>query len=156
MKMNVKIEKVEENDIEQIAEMGDAIYGKYYKGNHKEGLLSETNWDISVKLLLNSEIIGFYLFKDKNMEDYIIDNQDAIAGKKGIQGVGLGVLEKHRGNGYGKLLINKSIELFQDKYDYMWGFHDMALDNIHHWKKRRDIVMANVSGGYYVSYVSFK
>lgn len=151
MKDKVKIQKIKSAEIEQVLEIADTIYSSYYKANHKESILSTTNWDISMKLTLNNKIIGFYLFKDENLVDFLME--EAIKEKKGIQGVALGVLQEHRGNGYGKMLINKSIERFQKQYDYMWGAHAWALNNIEHWRKRRKIIASCISGGYHLSFV---
>lgn len=142
----LKIEKIELNDIDGICELADIIFSEHMSGN-KEYVNYSTNWDISVKLTLDGNIIGFYLFNDSNL------SQDIFNDKRGVQGVALGVNSEYRDLGYGKMLIEESYKLFST-YDYIWGMHLSSLGNLEDWKKRRTIL--NEGSNLFLSYKFIK
>ena len=130
-----QILSINKKDIDDILELADEIF-KGQLDDNKGYLMASTNWDISIKLELNKKIIGFYLFNDND----IYSNKDIFKNKKGIEGVALGIEKKYRGKGFGNLLIDKSYELFKDKYDYIWGQHLKTLNNLENWKTKRTII----------------
>lgn len=142
----IKISNILSEDIEQILDLADNVFKEHMSGN-KSYISNATDWDISVKLLLDDNIIGFYLFKRKNLYGEQFNN------KIGVQGVALGLDEKYRGNGYGKMLIEKSYEL-KDNFDYIWGLHLQSLNNIDDWKKRR--IIMNENSSIFTSYTFLK
>lgn len=143
------IYKINDNDIEDVLELGDNIFkGVLY--DNKSYMYHATNWNISIKLVLDNKIIGFYLFSEGN----IYYNDPIFENKKGVQGVALGIDKKYRGNGFGNMLINKSYELFNNDFDYIWGQHIKSLNNLEDWKKKRTIV--NDTNSSFMSYKFLK
>ena len=150
MQNSIIIENIKKEEIEKICELADTVFSEFGQTNAGNYLRGATDWDISVKLIINGVVAGFYLFKSSNLTEPIFRN------KKGVQGTALGVLKKYRGQGYGKMLINKSYELFSEKYDYIWGMHLSVLNNINHWKKRRTIMNEDETTSLYYSYTFFE
>ncbi len=89
------------------------------------------DWNLSVKLTLNNQIIGCYLLAERNM----FTSKNNLSGKKGIEGVALSLKPEHRNKGYGKMLISYTENL---PYDYIWG--KSIVGNKKHWSKRREII----------------
>lgn len=142
----MKIEPINENDISVILDLADIIFVGQLSDN-KAYINSVADWSISVKLLLDGEIIGFYLFSSNDIPH---SDDASFINKNGIEGIALGVSEKYRGKGYGKMLIDESYRLFSNKFDYIWGLHLKSLNNIEDWKKRRTII--DNGGNIYISY----
>lgn len=146
---DVQINKIEKNDIQEILEIGDEIFKNQLEDN-KSYMYSATDWDISIKLVLNDEIIGFYLFNKTN----IISDLNIFKNKIGIEGIALGVKKEYRGLGYGNLLIEKSYELFKNDFDYIHGQHLKTLNNLDDWEKKRTIL--EFDDEMFLSYKFFK
>jgi len=144
----VKISNIQTNEIEDILILAEAIFKKH-DSNVRGTLDYKVDWEISIKLTLDDEIIGFYLFDIKN-----ISNNGKYKGKKGIEGVALGVNESQRGCGYGDILVNESYKIFKDTYNYIWGMHMHSLNIKPFWQKRRDIISDNRS--YFTSVKMFE
>jgi|LakMenEpi03Aug12_release.lakeMendotaPanAssembly.Ray.scaffolds.fasta_scaffold158510_2 hypothetical protein len=116
---------------------------------------NRTDWSKSVKMILNNEVIGFYVFSFSSIDDFIeklknysLDvkvNQDVyekIKNKKGIEGVSVGIKKEYRGLGYGKKLLEHPKNL---GVDYIWGVQTKGISDIDAWTKRREI-LANAKG----------
>ena len=146
----IKIEYIKNREIDEICQLANTVFSEFGHSNAGSYIKGITQWDISVKLTVDGITAGFYLFKPGNLSGIILNN------KKGIQGVALGVLKEFRGKGYGRMLIDKSYELFSNKYDYIWGMHLSVLNNIDHWKKRRTIMNENEKTSLYYSYTFFR
>lgn len=108
---------------------------------------------ISKSISINDKIIGVYLLGDTQLPEilsyYDNDFKDKFSyklekdanienykDKKGIYGIFLYVLPEYRNEGYGKKLIEYS----QSIGDYVWGQHDLKLNNIEHWLKKRKLI----------------
>lgn len=100
----------------------------------------------SVVITVDGEVAGFYFLTPKNLTP----NGDIIKGMVGIQGVALGVSNKFKNMGLGKMLINYPSTL---GYDYVWGQQIKQLDNINDWIKRRKIYAD--TGGMFITYQIF-
>jgi len=96
------------------------------------------DWNISVKLVVDGKLAGFYLLNKHSICDYAEEvlyweeDMNTYKDKSAIQGVGLGLWPEYRGQGYGKLL--RAIPLAMD-VDYVWGQHFKGLNNLHLWEK---------------------
>ena len=73
---------------------------------------------------------------DEKGECEVFINPDEYAGKKGLEGIALGVDPSYKKMGIGKKLIDYSQEL---GFDYIWGMQYESLGNIGHWLKRRKL-----------------
>lgn len=62
------------------------------------------------------------------------DAIDEIMGKRGVQGVALGVNKELRGLGIGKELLSIPKTL---GYDYIWGIQTIGMSDMEAWLKRR-------------------
>jgi GNAT superfamily N-acetyltransferase len=159
----VKIEKVEDDDIETILQMNWYIFKNEWEGDMADMNkydLENTNFNLSIKAIYNNEIIGVYSFMDKNIEEGIEEesmdqeleedsgeiklNQeilDRLKGKTGFQGVSLLLKPQYRNFGIGRMLIQKSIEAARKNgADYIWGEHLKSLGNIDKWLKKRELL----------------
>lgn len=99
------------------------------------------NFDISIVLKKNNEVVGTYLIGNHPM--HLLGNLKHYLGLKGIEGVALAVKPKFRGLGYGNMLKDYSIH--NTNADYIWGMQLRDLKNINDWAKRRRIVSSSSS-----------
>lgn len=101
-----------------------------------------TNYNKSIVLEKDGEVVGAYLLGDRQLRDGIeayMDsdvyvNLDDYDEKDGVEGVALVVDESHRGAGVGSKLKDYVEKLGAD---YIWGLQYKALGNLEHWMKRR-------------------
>lgn len=143
-----KIEKIEKKDISEIIQINKDIFEPII-GNVswlEPYLMTATDFNISVKLTLNGQIIGCYMLALKNPGGSYLKQFPELASLKGLEGVCLGILPLYKSLGYGKMLLAYAENL---NYDYMWGEHLKSLNNIDHWTKRRDKVVD--FGGIFIS-----
>lgn len=99
----------------------------------------ETNWDISVKLVDETEkVVGLYLFGDRQVTS-LVNTYETQKYKtlKGIEGVLLAVDESIRGQGWGNKLKDYPKTL---GIDYIWGQQLHGLNNLEDWTKRRVLI----------------
>jgi len=114
--------------------------------------LNLVNWRISIKLVVNGNIVGMYLFSDSVDDVYSYVEEDSSGenyepledlspykNKKGVKGVALLLLPEYRNTGLGKQLIEYPMK-YLNGYDYIWGEHLFALGNLGDWTKRRRLV----------------
>jgi GNAT superfamily N-acetyltransferase len=147
--MGALIKSIEKEDIGHICNMADIIFAEFEISGVGNDLKYRADWSMSVKLIVDDILAGFYLFNKQQL------NYPEFDGKNGVQGVALGVLKEYRGKGYGRLLIEKPYELFSNEYDYIWGMHLASLKNIDHWKKRRKMYNEKKGASIYLSYAFY-
>lgn len=132
------ISKILPNEIDEIINMASLVFTNVMSYEMNRGYISnsDVDFDNSVKLTINNEIIGCYLIKPSNIskKEY----------GKGCQGFALAIKPSFRNYGYGNLLK----EWFEkwaidNKYNYIWGQHLKGLGNKEMWLKRRDIYSDN-------------
>jgi hypothetical protein len=96
-------------------------------------IAQETNWDLSLMLVDENDVLkGCYLFGDQQV-DSIIDT-DEFKDMKGIEGILLAVDKEIQGQGWGNKLKDYPKTL---KFDYIWGQQLKTLGNLKDWLKRR-------------------
>ena len=107
------------------------------------GYIKDTvDWNQSVYLVLNDEVIGCYLFGKRNMLDFVQNCEiktdlSKYENLKGIEGIAVVVASEYQKKGYGNKLKNypKSIGV-----DYIWGVQLKSLNNLEDWLKRRELI----------------
>ena len=97
-------------------------------------------------MTVDDEVAGFYFLTPRNLRS----NGDIVDEMVGVQGVALGVSNKFKNMGLGKMLIEYPAEL---GYDYVWGQQLKQLENIDDWLKRRKI--HTETGGMFITYQIF-
>jgi len=127
---------------------------KYFKHLTNEDyfyalLKQETNWDISIKLVNESdELMGVYLFGNKQLSSLIKNTKyDQF---NGVEGVLLAVDSSIRGQGWGNKLKDFPATL---GFDYIWGQQLKNLNNIDDWLKRR--ILIGETHGCYITLEDF-
>jgi hypothetical protein len=96
-------------------------------------IAQETNWDLSVMLVDENDVLkGCYLFGEQQV-DSIIDTDD-FKDMKGVEGILLAVDKEIRGYGWGNQLKDYPKTL---GFDYIWGQQFKTLGNLKDWLKRR-------------------
>jgi ribosomal protein S18 acetylase RimI-like enzyme len=136
----VEILKIEKQDIPEILDLADDIFKGQLEDN-KSYIMSATNWNISVKLVKDDEIIGFYLFNNVNIiKDLPKKYENLFNHKFGIEVVALGIKPEYRGNKYGQMLIDYPVKTFSNYFDYYWGWVLHTLNNLKYWNKRTNII----------------
>lgn len=129
------IEPIEKEDIEKVKNMAALVFTNVmtYRGNMS--YLSGADWDKSVKLVYNGEIVGCYLIK---IED--------ISRKEpgGVEGFALAIKPGYRKYGWGEMLKNWFENWAKESgYKYVWGLHLSGLKNKEFWLKRRELYSDN-------------
>ena len=103
-----------------------------------------TNFNKSIVVESNGEVVGFYLLGDRQMENGIKNNKldkvyidlDEYNKKIGMEGVALVVKDEYRGSGIGSKLKDYVKNL---NIDYIWGLQYKDLNNLDMWLKRRKL-----------------
>jgi GNAT superfamily N-acetyltransferase len=103
-----------------------------------------TNFNKSIVVELNGEIVGFYLLGDRQIKNGIKNNKldkvyidlNEYNKKIGLEGVALVVKDEYRGLGIGSKLKNYVKNL---NIDYVWGLQYKDLNNLDMWLKRRKL-----------------
>lgn len=102
---------------------------------------------LSVVAIENGRVVGFYILGKRSVLDGIKEEEltptedlSAYQGKKGIEGVALGIIPEARGSGLGSKLKDYPQRLGAD---YIWGLQLHSLGNLEHWLKRRRVVAKN-------------
>lgn len=152
----VKLERISKDEINTIINACDSTvqmpnFDKVCSESPMQRIQNLTNWDNSVKLTVNGEIVGFYLFSDQTPYEFMnqleqyglnfdIKSEDLyndLKSKKGIEGIAVGVYEDFRGKGYGRKLLEhpKSMGV-----DYIWGIQTRGISDIDKWLKRRELL----------------
>lgn len=161
MEEKVHLEKISSEQINNVINVCDNIikvphFSKVCGADERLKNLTET--DKSIVLKLGEEIIGFYLLSSKeSIEDFIHNAEvrynlsvkindeqlfNTVKTKNGVQGLAVGIYEKFRGIGYGKMLLKYPNNI---GYDYIWGVQTKGLSNLEPWLKRRKL-LATISG----------
>jgi len=130
---DIKIEKIEKKDIHEIIHMSSVIFSHVmsYKNNVKY-ISNVTDFDKSVKLTNDGDIIGCYLVNDIELEEF--------RDKKGIEGIAICVKPEYRNYGLGEKLKDWLEEYAEDNdYDFIFGELLKGLKNLKQWLKRMDL-----------------
>ncbi len=90
----------------------------------------------------DQRVIGFYILGDRDvlMGTASMEKTEDLTpyeGKKGVEGIALGVIPEARGKGIGNRLKDYPQRL---GFDYVWGLQLAELNNLQHWLKRRRLV----------------
>lgn len=154
------LEPIQPNEINKVLEVGDKAFGTFM-GNSKTVSTNPNSdnkrladWDKSKKLVLNKEIIGFYLLSTKNNISNFIDevvnrhgmkitiNDEALfeyaKTHEGIQGLVVGILPEYKNKGYSKLLFDYPKHT---GYDYIWAVQTEGMSNLSGWLKRAKLLL---------------
>lgn len=140
----IKIRKVKARDQSQIFELMRGAFGHVMSPEairpYTKGV---TNWQKSIVVTRGSEVLGFYLLGDDQLNSVLGTRDIKIyfdpkeyANKKGVEGVALVVKPSARELGLGSKLKDFTRTL---GYDYIWGMQFKKLHNLDHWLKRRKL-----------------
>jgi GNAT superfamily N-acetyltransferase len=145
-----KIESIRPDDITEVLHLVSTIFSELtemsYKGCH-EYAKAATDWDKSVKLVLNGKIIGCYIIAvDKKLQNY--------PDKNGIEAIGLCILQEYRGKGYGELLKDWLEKYAKDNnYDFIFAEHLKSLNNLQAWLKRHELYNEDEDSYYTIKWI---
>jgi len=112
-----------------------------------------TDWDLSLKLMQDDQLVGFYLLHEGSITDLLsrydhykpLEDLSPYHAKRGVEGIILLVLPEQRGHGYGNLLKDLPRRL---GYQFVFGEHFKSTpDVLQHWLKRRRLI-ADCCGPY--------
>jgi len=111
-----------------------------------------TNFKKSIVVAKGDEIVGVYLFGNRQLSTGITDEKpskvlvdiEEYNRKTGMEGVALAVKKEYQGTGIGSKLkdYTKTLDV-----DYVWGLQLKGLGNLQQWLKRRKLA-AETSGMY--------
>ena len=161
------LEPLKKTDIDAVMQVCDKAFSEFRvigletkcsTGQMHGKFHSLANWDKSAKLVLNGEIIGFVIVSDKETIDNFLeaakrygynikidaDKLKAIAGKKGIEIMSIGVLPEYRGAGYGKMLFDFPKSLGAD---YIWSIQMNGVSNMAKWASKGPVVVSGKAMG---------
>lgn len=127
---NFEILPITDNDKPKIISMCSIIFSNLmtYDDNNTY-IKRSTDFNKSVKLVIDDEIIGAYLVKEKRIND-----------KLGLEGVALAIKPSYRKYGLGEKLKDWLENYAKDNnYDFIFGEHLKGLNNIDYWLKRREL-----------------
>ena len=125
------------DEINEVLERTYPVFEQHLsKRNFKDIVMDETNWDISLKLYANNELIGFYLLGSTQLTSLL--NESKFEGLNGVQGVLLTVNPTYRNRGLGNMLKDYPKTM---GYDYIWGEQLKSLGNLEDWLKRRELIL---------------
>jgi GNAT superfamily N-acetyltransferase len=128
---NLEISPIEEFEIEDVIKMASLIFSNVRSYEENIEHISHSDFEKSIKVTNDGELIGCYLVKDVELPD-----EDG----RGIEGFALALIPKYRGLGLGRCLKDWLEKYSKDNgYDYIFGLHFKELDNLDHWLKRRDL-----------------
>jgi predicted double-glycine peptidase len=146
---NFCIRKFQEGDKEQVMKlMIKAFAHLMLEGKIQAYTDSVTNYSKSIVAVLANEIIGFYLFGDRQLRvgiskekvNKIYISLEEYDIKIGVEGVALVVKDKYRSLGIASKLKDYSKTL---GVDYIWGMQYKSLGNLKQWLRRRKLVAEN-------------
>jgi hypothetical protein len=127
------IENIKSSEIKEVIELCSLVFCNVMSYEDNIEYLSKCGVDFnkSVKLVLEGEMIGCYLVKPND----IIENEP-----NGIEGIALAIKPSFRKLGYGEILKDWFEEYTKNNgYRYLWGQHLKGLNNKNEWLKRREI-----------------
>ena len=140
-------------DMEYAKDTWNIMYGGGEFGF--DSILDYVDEGMSKSIMKDGEIIGVYLLGDTQLPEMLSYYDDFFSkdygltykleegvdiesykSKKGINGIHLYIEPEYRNKGIGKVLIEHAENLG----DYIWGQHDLKLNNIENWLKRRKLI----------------
>jgi len=130
------IEKI--TDVKSVVDMASLVFTNVmsYKSNQNYMSKSGVDFNNSVMLVLDGEIVGCYLIKPGNISKKEPGN--------GCEGFALAIQPKFRKYGFGEMLKDWLENWAKENgYDYVWGQHLSGLNNKQFWLKRREIYSDN-------------
>ena len=98
----------------------------------------------------SGEVIGFYCLL-ANSPIPAKKSDKRFKGKRGLEGVALGVHPAYRGSGIATELIRQSEQV--PEYDYIWGMAFEELQNLDFWKRFREVFL---TGQVHITYKMLK
>ncbi len=136
-----KIEKV--SNVDAVLQLCIDTFKDHMDEQSIVSYINETaDWNKSVQMTLNDQVIGCYVLGKRNMFDFISNCEiktdlTKYENLKGVEGIAVIVLPEYQGKGYGNKLKDypKSIGA-----DYIWGLQLKSLNNLEDWLKRRELV----------------
>lgn len=147
MSVEPRIEPISAQDIGQILDLKWSVFAPYYstRAECDEYTMASVDWSLSVKLLLEREIIGMYLLEEEPISNALqhegittlYEGLESYQSRRGLHGVTLAVDETFRGRGWGNRLKDYSASL---GYDYWWAVAFKQLGNLRDWQKRARLV----------------
>jgi GNAT superfamily N-acetyltransferase len=150
------ISSISKEDVSRVINLCDKAFSHSWlrcsESRTRQRLLGLVDFDKSIKMVVDGEIVGFYLLSTQETmsrfmgmatdEDIYFDIKDKklyeeLKNKSGIQGLAVGILENYRNKGLGKILLEYPKSL---GYDYIWGCQMDGPSNMEQWLKRRKII----------------
>jgi GNAT superfamily N-acetyltransferase len=135
MEKEFRIAAVEEKDIDLILEMCSWLFSEAVNEHYPELFFyCYADFSISLKAMLDEEIIGCYLLNKEQIEiqqEQGSGNLDGYAELRGLQGVALGIRKEYRGHSFGRQLRDSVLRMTE--YDYVWGYQVKTLNNLEKW-----------------------
>jgi len=132
---------LEEKYTDKIVNWSAQFKGLYDK-SYFSFLVYFADSDISCMLLNDQdEIVGVYLL-DSCEESNSFFGKEKYNGLIGAEGMLLFIEEEYRGKGWGNKLKDMPKEL---GFDFVWGRQSKRLNNLHHWLKRRELILEDVN-----------
>lgn len=129
------IQPINMDDIPSIIELIIPLFPQFPVAALRKYLNRVADWKISVKAVLNDEIIGAYLLNTSSVTKHSniqLEDLSKYESKKGIQGIAIAIKKEYRNKSYGKQLRDYPISL---KPDYVWGEQIKELNNLTNWTK---------------------
>jgi len=142
----VQIEPLTQQDLPRVREGIELAFGHYgdWVWSYTEGA---TDWSISAKAVVESQMAGFYCLNLRDVNDEVAANEftpledlSPYTAKTGLEGVALVVFPEFRGLGIGSALKDATQRLGAD---YIWGAQLKSLGNLEQWLRRRRKVAEN-------------
>lgn len=140
-----RIEPLDRQDVPAILRACVMVFtGKGMSDEHLVSFVqSYTDWQLSRKLMLGDQMIGFYLLREGSIIELanacgdVTEDLTRYQDKRGVEGIALVVIPEYRGTGYGNLLKNYPKTM---GYDYIYGMQLKTLGNLDDWLKRRRLI----------------
>jgi GNAT superfamily N-acetyltransferase len=128
-KTEIKLTKILESEIEEVASTASAVYKRIIGGDHFTFIKNNIDTTHSIVARDGTEIIGGYIL---NEDVPFYGREEIFRNKKGIHGFALFLKEEYRNTGIGHELRKYPETL---GFDYIFGLAYKSLNNANHWRK---------------------